>query len=163
MRALARDKVRVSRLENALIAILVLLALVLAVRTGIFQNTLSGLGQGRALENGAAVGADVSLGGAEPVRLMFSTEKGRFGAEYDRDAVAQWYADGLAYLLEQSLRAMETPAAVTELEWQTMLLEKERWVFYDFLDDLLFSDQLQDGAGRFFVITAAEDRAEAVE
>ena len=148
--------------ENAAIAALVVLALVLSVRMGVLQNTLPKFNQDQTLENGLTVGADISLPGEEPVRVMLQTAEGRYGVEYDQGTVSQLYADGLKHLLEQSLRAMETPAVIPEVQWQKMLLEESCWIFYDFLDNLSFSDQDQNEAARYFVVFFDETKAASI-
>ena len=148
--------------ENLVIAALVVLALFLAARTGFLQNTLPRLNQEQTLENGLTVGADISLFGEEPVRIMLQTADGRYGVEYDQETVKRLYDDGLSHLLEQSLRGMETPAVIPEVEWQKMLLEEECWIFYDFLNNLSFSDQDRNGAARYYVIFSDGTKAQTI-
>lgn len=162
---LERKKKRsIARIENAAIVALACLALFLAGRTGVFQNTLTGLAPGQTLENGLTVGPVVSLAGETPVRLAVRTSSGRCGMEYDQSAVDALYAAGLEGLLSDSLLAMDPPSVVSEEAWQEALTGSETWVLYDFLDNIAFSDQDRQGAGsgRYFLLTARGQRADSL-
>ena len=150
--------------ENLVIVALALLAFFLAGKTGMLQDTLPTLSGAQTVAEGYSTGPAVSLAGGNPVRLMIRNGDGRYGAEYNRDGVDLLYNQGLVDLLDGSLRRMEAPEPVQEDVWQKALTEGENWVFYDFLDTVIF-DQRNDqeaGAGRFFLVTEKGGQAEQV-
>ena len=150
--------------ENLAIVALALLAFILAGKTGMLQDTLPTLSGAQTVAGGYSTGPAVSLAGGNPVRLMIRNGDGRYGAEYNRDGVDLLYNQGLVDLLDGSLRRMEAPEPVQEDVWQKALTEGENWVFYDFLDTVIF-DQRNDqeaGAGRFFLVTEKGGQAEQV-
>ena len=150
--------------ENLAIVLLALLAFILAGKTGMLQDTLPTLSGAQTVAGGYSTGPAVSLAGGSPVRLMVRNGSGRFGAEYNRDNVDLLYNQGLFDLLDGSLRGMDTPEPVQEEIWQKALTEGENWVFYDFLDAVIF-DQRNDqdvGAGRFFLVTEKGGQADQV-
>ena len=95
---------------------------------------------------------------------MISTGTGRYGAEYNQDAVELLNGQGLSELLDGSLRQMEDPEPVGEEVWQQTLTEGGRWVFYDYLDTVIFDQRNGGGAGagRFFLVTERAGQAEQV-
>lgn len=150
--------------ENIAIAALALLAVFLAGRTGMLQDTLPTLSGTQTVAGGYSTGPAVSLAGGSPVRLMIRNGDGRYGVEYNRDTVELLYHQGLLELLDGSLRGMETPEPVQEEVWQKAITDGERWVFYDYLDTVIF-DQRNDqeiGAGRFFLVTEKGGKVEQV-
>ena len=149
--------------ENLAIAVLAVLALVLASRIGMLQNTLPGLGS-ETVTGGYAVGPPISLAGEAPVRLMLQSEAGRYGVEYDQPTVDRLYGGGLSDLLDRSLRVMDAPAPVSEEVWQETINETDAWVFYDFLNDIIFDQQEghDSGAGRLFLVTGKRGQADQV-
>ena len=161
---LARKRKRnLARAENLAIAALTVLALFLAGKTGMLQNTLPALGA-ETVAGGYTVGPAISLTGETPVRLMLQGEAGRYGVEYDQPAVDRLYGEGLFALLDRSLRTMDAPAPVSEETWQVTLNGTEAWAFYDFLNDITFDQQLgrDVGAGRFFLVTGKRGQADQV-
>lgn len=159
-----RRKRNRARLENAAIVVLAVIALLLAGRTGMLQNTLPALGGGQTVEGGYSVGPAIALTGQPPVRLMLQTREGRFGVEYDQGAVDRLCGQGMTELLDHSLRAMEPPASISEEVWQQALTGGEGWAFYDYLDNILFNqqDRTGAGAGRFFLVTVRGGQADSV-
>ena len=161
---LARKRKRnVALAENLAIAALAVLALILAGRTGMLQNTLPVLGS-ETVTGGYTVGPAISLAGEAPVRLMLQSEAGRYGVEYDQPAVDRLYDGGLSDLLDRSLRGMDQPALISEEDWQETINGTEAWVFYDFLNDIIFDQQedLDSGAGRLFLVTGKRGQADQV-
>ena len=158
------QKRTLARLENAAIAVLAVLALILAGKTGMLQNTLSPLGAGQTVEGGYTAGPAVSLTGEIPVALMLQQDGRRYGVEYDQTTVDRLYDRGLSELLDGSLRAMEPPSAIGEEVWQEALTDGEDWVFYDYLQDIIFDQQADEGvgSGRFFLVTGRGGKAEEV-
>ena len=69
-RQLRRRKRNLARAENIAIVALALLALLLAGKTGMIQQTLPVLGGAQTMEGGYTVGPAISLAGEAPVRLM---------------------------------------------------------------------------------------------
>lgn len=149
--------------ENLAIVLLAALAVFLAGRTGMVQNTLP-LGGGQSVMGGYSVGPAVSLAGGTPVRLLLRSDTSRYGVEYNQDAVELLYNQGLSDLLDGSLRSMEPPEPVGEELWQQTITEGSRWIFFDYLDTVIFDqrDGSGAGAGRFFLVTEKGGQAEQV-
>ena len=161
---LARKRKRnLARAENLAIAVLTVLALLLAGKIGMLQNTLPVLGA-ETVAGGYTVGPAISLAGETPVRLMLQSDAGRYGVEYDQPAVDRLYGGGLSDLLDRSLRTMEAPAPISEETWQETLNDVEAWAFYDFLNDIIFDQQegRGSGAGRLFLVTGKRGQADQV-
>ena len=150
--------------ENIAIVALTLLAVFLAGRTGMLRETLPTLSGAQTVAGGYSTGPAVSLTGGSPVRLMVRNGDGRYGVEYNRDAVELLYHQGLYELLNGSLRGMDSPEPVQEEVWQKTLTEGENWIYYDFLDTVIFDqrDDQEAGAGRFFLVTEKGGQAEQV-
>lgn len=157
-----KRKRNLARAENITIMALAVLALLLAGRTGMLQNTLPTLGGGQTAESGYTVGPAVSLAGDAPVGLMLQDGKDRYGVQYDQTMVDRLYQQGLEDLLDGSLRAMEPPTAVSEETWQRAISDAEDWAFYDFLYDITFDQQSSPGVGRLFLVTGKGGGAEEV-
>ena len=132
-RQLRRRKRNLARAENIAIVALALLALLLAGKTGMLQQTLPVLGGAQTMEGGYTVGPAISLAGEAPVRLMLRDGEERCGVEYDQTTVDDLYDGGLSDFLDGSLRAMEPPAGIREDAWQETITGADQWVFYDFL------------------------------
>ena len=161
-RAERKRKRNLARAENIAILALTVAALLLAGKTGMLQNTLPTLASGQTVEGGYTVGPAISLTGQTPVRLMFREGDGRCGVEYDQDTVDGLYENELSALLDSSLRSMETPSAVSEESWQDAVTGSDRWVCYDFLNDIIFDQQADQssGSGRLFLVTGKGSQAE---
>ena len=150
--------------ENIAIVLLAVLALFLAGRTGMLQDTLPSLGGGQGVAGGYSTGPAVSLGGGRPVRLMLRNGSSCYGVEYDQEAVDHLNSQGLSELLDSSLREMEPPEPVGEEVWQQTLKEGAGWVFFDYLDTVIFDEQNSRGAGagRCFLVTEKNGQADEV-
>ena len=158
-----KRKQNLARAENLAIAVLTVLALFLAGKTGMLQNTLPALGA-ETVAGGYTVGPAISLAGETPVRLMLQSDAGRYGVEYDQPAVDKLYDGSLSDLLDRSLRTMDSPALISEETWQGTLNGVEAWAFYDFLNDIIFDQQegRDSGAGRLFLVTGKRGQADQV-
>ena len=162
---MARNRTRkLAWAENAAIVLLAVLAFFLAWKTGMLQDTLPTLGPGQGVAGGYSTGPAVSLGGSSPVRMMIRDGNSRFGAEYNPDAVELMSDQGLSELLDGSLREMESPEPVSEEVWQQTLTEASKWIYYDYLDTMIFDQQNARGAGagRFFLVTEKSGEANEV-
>lgn len=163
-RQLRRRKRNLARAENIAIVALALLALLLAGKTGMLQQTLPVLGGAQTMEGGYTVGPAISLAGEAPVRLMLRDREERCGVEYDQTTVDDLYDGGLSDFLDGSLRAMEPPAGIREDAWQETITGADQWVFYDFLYDITFDQQESQGAGtgRLFLVTVKGGQADTI-
>ena len=150
--------------ENIAIMLLAVIALLLAGRTGMLQDTLPSLSGGQGVAGGYSAGPAVSLSGGRPLRMMIRNGNNRYGAEYNQDAVELLSEQGLSDLLDGSLRGMEPPESISEEVWQQTLTEETDWVFYDYLDTVIFDQQngRGAGAGRFFLVTKKAGQADEV-
>lgn len=150
---------RWDRLQNLLILVLAVLALLLISKTGFFQNMnqAGGLGGGGAAaeEDGPRFSQNL------PVTLAVQTPEGRYGVQYDQQTMARLYDGGLREALAQAMSTMGTVQSVSQQEWQEAVSQGERWVFYDFLYNISFSGQ-SEGAARFFLLTLRGERAETL-
>lgn len=156
------DRRQIDRVENILIALLALSALLLVGKTGMFQTVTGQTGQNAPASFSGAQGNTLSRG--NPVGLMVQNQYGRYGLCYDQAAADSLYEKGLGNLLNQALAAMGDPQPVTQESWMQAVTQQETWVFYDFLYDVSFShqDNRGEGKGRRFFLTGHNDRAETL-
>lgn len=150
------------RRANLLIALLVLSALFLIQKTGMFQS-LAGTMDGEGSAALAAGVQDTALARSTPVRLQVQTAAGRCGVQYDQARVEELYAQGLGDLLTQSVNAMGEPKTVSRQDLDQALAQGDPWVFYDFLYDLSFTARNgQEEQARFFLVTSRSGQADQV-
>ena len=115
--------------KSLLIVLLALSAAYLAAQ--VFLG--SGMGPSVLLSppTGAAVSTEPagSLGVARPVRMAVTNPNGRYGVQYDDDAVDELF-DDLGSLLGEALDSADLPARTTRSAWEQAL--QRRSVYYEF-------------------------------
>lgn len=160
-RKLSRQQL--DRLENLLIVLLACSAICLMGKTGMFQ-TLAGSAIGQPGTSVYAGEQGVTLSRGNPMGLMIQTQAGRYGVQYDQEQVDSLYSSGLEQLLLRSLTAMEGTKTITQEEWQQSITQSDSWVCYDFLFDVSFRGQNNQGesGGRLFLITAQGGRVDSL-
>lgn len=155
------DRRKVGRIENLLIVLLSLSAILLIGQTGIIQS-VSGrtAGQSGAAAFAGSQGSILSQG--TPVGLLVQNQYGRYGCFYEQSRVDALYQQGLEDLLVQSLAAAGNLKPLSRHEWQEAVTQSELWVCYDFLCDLSFTHQTDQESARFFLITGRNGRADTL-
>ena len=152
----------IDRLENLLIVVLLCTALLLVKKTGMLQDVFHWAGDPSTQTHSGI--QDTALSRGTPVKIVVEAHGERYGAQYDQDAVAALYAEGLSKLLTESVAAMERPKEASLDEWKQTVEETDTWVFYDFLYDVAFSgeDKQEEGEARLFFLTINNGWADTV-
>ena len=114
---------RIDRLQNLLIA------LVLINQTGMFRN-LTGGSAGTPVEASFTGVQDTALSRQAPVALLIQTSSGRYGVQYDQDAVDGFFAQA-GPLLGEVLSAAAAPEGIAEQRWIDLFDGK--FLYFDYV------------------------------
>lgn len=155
------DRRRVGRIENLLIVLLSLSAILLIGQTGMLQSVSGRVaGQSGTAAFSGIQGSILSQG--TPVGLLVQNSYGRYGCFYDQARVNTLYDQGLEDLLVQTLASAGSSKQISRHEWQEAVTQNDLWVCYDFLCDLSFTHQTDQERARFFLITGRSGRADTL-
>lgn len=155
------DRRKVGRIENLLIVLLSISAILLIGQTGIFQSSASRApGQSGTTAFSSTQGSILSQG--TPVGLLVKNQYGRYGCFYDQARVDDLYAQGLEDLLVQSLAAAGNIKQISRSEWQQAVTQNDLWVCYDFLCSISFTHQTSQKTARYFLLTGKNGRADTL-
>ena len=124
--------------KTVLIVLLSLSALWLLAQSPLYRGSPLESRVARLFAPGETGGQEtVSLtAAARPVRAAVVNDDGRYGVQYDEDAVGGVF-DSLGALLGEALAAAQTPSVITESRWQEAL--QAPGVYFDFTGSIPFS------------------------
>lgn len=130
--------------KTLLILLLSVSALYLLGRTQLFDQA-TGAGQGWMVALGFAEESASQLAGTggqvaviRPVRVVLTSSEGRHGSQYSNDSVDALYSK-VPNLLADALQRAESPAKITESQWQTALGQLTPGIYLDLLGSVPFS------------------------
>ena len=151
----------IDRLENLAIVLLSCLALFLLCWLWNMQSMSGLLGDGPEETASFAGGRPGDAGEYQPAALMVQTDHGRYGVQYDQEAVNALYNNGLDSFLASALDAAEAPEEIPESRWRGAVASDGLWLWYDYLYDIPCPGwELPDGTGvRGFLLTGEGETA----
>ncbi len=142
----SRGRRAVEHVKTLLIFILILSAVWLLGKARIYPDLSAGPGWLRAITGGDGVsetknpaGQTGSDSGLLPVRIAVCNENGRYGVQYDAEAVMELYETELGAVLGEALAGAGERYTISEREWRRALSDEGVSLYYDFLGSVPLS------------------------
>ncbi len=126
--------------QNLAICLLTVSALVLIGQSSLYMGfdafvLAKDEGQPEGGRLGELVGVQSNMT-AGPLRLLVQNSAGRYGVQYDREAMEALFHQKLGSLLREALTGLEASAPISEEVWRGAFLPGKTFIYYEFFHGL---------------------------